>query len=335
MNLGRGAGALLLLSACGAVGAPSTDGALPSVVLRSDLPAWATGPGSPPRFGFWGLNGHVSPEGFADLRGRFGLGIFQVASEDPGWTVGTLLPMVRAAGLQVTLRLTGDHERYTTADGDFDPEAWKAELDRWDPAALTPFITDGTLAGHMLLDDVRTFPGRPPDAATLDELARYSQSRLPGLLTYVREQATKLPKPADGRYHHLDAQVNQYEAAEGDVEAYARREAAAAHALDLGLINGLNIADGGDGSAGHAGWRADHWPMTAAEITRYGAVLADVPSCGMFLAWEYDGEERWTDGSIGADWFDAPDRQAALRALADRVAAHPPIQLRRPVPPPR
>ena len=117
------------------------------------------GPRAPsvPRFGFWGLNGHVSPEGFADLKQRFGMGIFQVASEDPAWAVGHLLPMVRAAGLQVTLRLTGDHDRYTTL-GAFDLGAWKAELDRWDPEALAPFIADGTLAGHMLLDDIAAPP---------------------------------------------------------------------------------------------------------------------------------------------------------------------------------
>jgi hypothetical protein len=47
------------------------------------------------------------------------------------------------------------------------------------------------------------------------------------------------------------------------------------------------------------------------------------------LAWEYDAEERWSDGSVGADWFDRPAQQAALASLAARLAARPAAPLRR------
>jgi hypothetical protein len=40
----------------------------------------------------------------------------------------------------------------------------------------------------------------------------------------------------------------------------------------------------------------------------------------MFLNWEYDAEERWADGSLGSDYFDQPEVQAALHRLGQRLA---------------
>lgn len=284
--------------------------------------------GPPTPYGFWGLNGYQSVESLRDLNQRLELTIFQTASEDPRWPVGTLLPRAREAGVKVTLRFTGYHEHYVNGD-DFDLAAWKAMLAPWADAGLQPFIDDGTLAGHMLLDDIVNFEGRDPDAADLDEMARYSKELLPGLMTYVRQKATGLPVPESGRYVHLDACVNQYEAMEGDVTTYAATEAARAEALGLGVINGLNIADGGDGSSGHDGYRPAHHAMSAAEIARYGAVLAAVPTMGMFLNWEYDGEEQWADGTIGASYFNEPELAAALAELGRSVARHPHVELLR------
>ena len=73
--------------------------------------------------------------------------------------------------------------------------------------------------------------------------------------------------------------------------------------------------------------------MSADEIRTYGAVLAAVPECGMFLNWEYDHEEVWSDGSIGGTYFDRPALQQALRDLGAQVQAHPPVLLLRPPPP--
>lgn len=281
--------------------------------------------GGPPLYGFWGLNGQLTPHGLATLHQELGATVVQTASRDPAWTVSTLLPMARAAGVRVTLRLTGDHERYTT-DGNFDLQAWKAELARWTGTGVEPFIEDGTLVGHMLLDDITNFEGHDPDASELDEMARYSKELLPGLMTFVRQKASLLP---DREYTSLDAAVNQYKAGEGNVRTYARTEAAAAKRRGLGVINGLNIANGGDGSSGQAGWAAGRFAMSADEIRKNGAVLTAVPTCGMLLLWEYDAEERWSDGSIGATYLERPELQSALAELGGRVARHPPVRLLR------
>ena len=69
--------------------------------------------------------------------------------------------------------------------------------------------------------------------------------------------------------------------------------------------------------------------MSAAEITTYGQALI-VDDLGMFLAWEYDAQEVWPDGTIGADYFDQPALQGALSDLGLRLAQRPRVELLKP-----
>jgi hypothetical protein len=277
------------------------------------------------------MNGHLHAAGLARAQARFGATVVHTATVSPAVALNTLLPLARSQGVSVSLRMTGDHSRYTGPLGGFDLDAWRATFAPWAAAApdLAPYVRDGTLIAHMLLDDIHNFPGRDPTAAELDEMARESRAALPGLLTFVREKATAMPTPESGRYQHVDAVVHQYRHREGPAQAWSDAQAARARALDLGVICGLNIANGGDGSSGQPGWGPGRFAMSAGEIERHGWVLAAEPSCGLFLAWEYDAEERWSDGSVGADWFDRPAQQAALASLAARLAARPAAPLRR------
>ncbi len=297
--------------------------------LPVDLPANLPEAAHPVRFGFWGLNNFLTPDGLVDVQKRTGLRVVQLATSGKGYTLGNLLPLMRASGVKITLRLTGDHPAYTTPSGDFELAAWKRSLDQWDPADLEPFIADGTLVGHMLLDDIVNFEGHDPTGDELDEMARYSRERLPGLMVYVREEAQRMPVPSTGRYRYVDAAVNQYTIRRGEVRAYTADNMRASAELDLGIINGLNIADGGDGRSGKAGWGKGFWAMSADEIRGYGRVLASAEGLGLFLCWEYDGLERWSDGTIGADYFRQPDIEAALGDLGRFVASREAVPLRR------
>ncbi|MDP2305415.1 MAG: putative metal-binding motif-containing protein [Pseudomonadota bacterium] len=287
------------------------------------------GTGDAPLYGFWGLNGYTSASGFADVRDRLGMTVFQVACDTPNYCINTLLPMVKAAGLKVTFRMTPDHSVYTTS-GRFDIALWKAQLAEWEGWDIQPFIDDGTFVGHMLLDDIRTFSSRNPTGDELDEMARFSKEMFPGLMTFVRERASMIPVPSGGEYLYVDACVNQYETLHGDVRTYAAENESEALALNLGVINGLNIADGGDGSSGQAGWRTGFFAMSAEEIVEYGDVMATVPSMGMFLNWEYDGNEAWSDGTIGDTYFNQPEFETALSDLAALVGSHEPVTLLKP-----
>ena len=55
--------------------------------------------------------------------------------------------------------------------------------------------------------------------------------------------------------------------------------------------------------------------LSAEEIRHYGRVLAEIPDQKMFLNWEYDGEEKWSDGTIGSVYFQQPEMEAALFGL--------------------
>jgi len=274
-------------------------------------------------YGYWGLNGFVSPEGLSDVQSRLGASVFHTSTRSPSFALRQLLPMAREAGMRVTLRMTGDHQHYTDEDGNFDMARWKAQLEPWVVVAdeLAPYISDGTLCAHMLLDDIRTWEGDNPTGDELDDMARASKETLPGLATFVREHATRMPIPTSGTYTHVDAIVNQYRHREGDVHDYTRQEVARARTLDVRIIHGLNIANGGDGSSEQPGWQKDRFAMSADEIRRYGAVLATPPDISMFLNWEYDGEERWSDGSVGSDYFDRPELTAALTELGERISS--------------
>lgn len=276
-------------------------------------------PGIP--YGFWGLNGFHDSEGFLDVQTRFGITVFQVASESPSWTVNTFLPLIRESGMKVTLRMTSAPDY----SGDFNLEEWKTALSAWIDSGVQEFIDDGTLIGHMILDDIYNFSGTDPTAEDLDEMARYSKEILPGLMTFVRQKATGMPVPVGGTYVYLDACVNQYSAytgfPDGPIEEYVVEQAATARVLGLGIINGMNIADGGNGTSGQSGWSSGKFAMSAEEITTYGEALLGVPDLLMFLMWEYDGEEVWSDGILGSDYFDQAERQEAIYGLGQIAAA--------------
>jgi hypothetical protein len=293
----------------------------PTPLAVGDGDVWDLPEGHEPiPFGFWGLNGYQDEDGLQELQDRFGLTAFHTSTRHPNYAQVNLLPLVQDAGLSVNLRLVGDHSYYTDEHGNFDLKAWQAMLEPWREADLSPFIEDGTLAFHMLLDDIDTFEGADPTAEDLEAMARTSKEVLPGLATLVRQEATQIPPLDEGPFTHLDASVNQYRADYGDVTIYAEAQVRAAQELGIGLVNGLNIADGGDGSSGQPGWSEGKWAMSAAEIERYGYVLLGTEDCRMFLSWEYDGEEAWSDGTIGADYFDEPELAASLAWLGAHAA---------------
>ena len=284
------------------------------------------------------MNGYHTAEGFLDVQTRFGANVFVIRSSGPSWTVRTFLPLIRDAGMKVVLQMTPS-PNYST---DFDKETWKAELDNWIGSGVEEFIEDGTLIGHIVLDDIYNFAGRDPSAADLEDIARHSKTLFPHLMTLVRERASNVPIPSSGTYEYVDAFINQFTTVridngevsdfdgDGDVDVndYAQENAAAAENLGVGIVMGLNICDGGNGESGQTGWRsATHrtfYAMSANEILTYGAALLEVPNVSMFLNWEYDGVERWySDGTtIGSVYFDESDKQEALYELGQIAAEY-------------
>ena len=91
-------------------------------------------------------------------------------------------------------------------------------------------------------------------------------------------------------------------------------ETAAAKLKGLGMITGIHVINGGNGSSGVRGTRDGKWNMSAAEIRTHGATLLKEPrACAFFLY-------TWLDG--GAEYMARSDIKAAITELWYKARAH-------------
>jgi hypothetical protein len=178
---------------------------------------------------------------------------------------------------------------------------WRAQVDKYRNAGLEPYVADGTILGHYVIDEPTCGPcwgGERIPSSTVDELARYSKSIWPSMATGVRAPASLTQNV---RYQHLDFAWAQWEGplhvpSNGlTAEKFRDVETAAARDRGLGLVFGLNYLDGGDGSSGIPGTyenstskKVNRWQMSAAEVKRVGAIFAAAPLACALLSWKYE-----------------------------------------------
>ncbi len=148
--------------------------------------------------------------------------------------------------------------------------------------------------------------GEAVPKSTLDQMAQYSKSLFPELVTMVRAAPSQLQGYT---WQFLDASWAQYAARKGPIGAFVSTEVAAAQSARLGLVVGLNISKGGDGSSGIGG--ADGYSMTGAEILQYGGAFLAEPSSCAFLMWD-----------SRASVIQRSDVASALAELAGDARAH-------------
>ena len=186
------------------------------------------------------------------------------------------LKAIKERGGKVVLNLAGAPPRYTDGSGNFSLTMWKASVDRFDGVDFSSYILDGTVVGNYLIDepnDPANWNGKPVPESTVEEMARYSKTRWPGMPTIVRV----LPQYLTGTYRYLDAAWAQYHSRFGDPARFISENVAQAKNKGLALVVGLNILDGNGGSN-----------MTASQLESWGSTfLADTYPCA-FLSWTYD-----------------------------------------------
>ncbi|HEX2635826.1 MAG TPA: hypothetical protein VHL81_01770 [Gemmatimonadales bacterium] len=288
---------------------------LPVILLSSLSLAAAGSAGSGIPFGLFGMNGSklVDPYTSAMQQGRP-----QTILQD--------LAAAKARGARIVVNFSGGGRNFTDSQGHFDFDAWKARLDRFAPIAgrLNAYAADGTLFASMIMDEPfvsKRWGGQEVPVATLDRMAQYSKALFPALPTVVGSAPSTLRSYP---WRYLDAGWAQYTARKGTVTEYVSTEAGAAREEGLGLIVGLNISKGGDGSSGYG--KPKEWSMTGKEILEYGHALLGVPSACAFISWD-----------SRPDVINRPDVSAALRDLAAAAQAHPETSCRQRAPgaPPR
>jgi hypothetical protein len=250
-------------------------------------------------------------------------------------TPGTMierLKAVRKARMRVVVSMAaGSKSDYQNGDETFNMAMWKARLDAFRRVDFSRFLRDGTIVAQMLIDDIdeTNWGGKPVSNSEIEELARYSKRFWPRLPTAVRARPSSLMTPEYGGngtpydWRFLDAAWNQYSARMGDPTAQVADEVQAAKRQGLGLIVGLNVLTGGDGSSSLPGpdKYSDEWAMSPAEIVRYGTPLIRHPYACAFLMWSAKYDYSDANAHLKYRYFKRPEIQRAmrdLRALADR-----------------
>ena len=229
----------------------------------------------------------------------------------------SFLSGARAKGARVVIKLCMGSDSYVkNPDGTFSFTKWKALIDKYKGINFAPYITDGTILGHFLIDEpalARRWGGKVIPHATLEAMAAYSKQLWPGMTTFARVSAIWLAE-SPVIYRHLDAGWLQYASSKGDVVKLVAAEVAAAKSKALGLVVGLNVLDGGNGSSGIRGTYSGHWAMSASEIRSYGtALLNQSHSCGFY---------NWTYNYFGPTYYNRTDIKSALSELSTKARNH-------------
>lgn len=220
----------------------------------------------------------------------------------------------RNKGGRVVIKLCKGKDSYVkNANGTFSLSKWKSLVSRYRNVKLGTYIKDGTIIGHYLIDEphrASRWGGKPISQKTLEEMARYSKQLWPDMTTLVRVVPSWLAK-SSVNYRYLDAGWAQYTDAKGDAAKWVAAEVAAAKKKDLGLVVGLNVINGGDGSSGIRGSRRGQWSMSAREIRDYGSAMLGQSYACAFFSWQHD-----------TDYFGRSDIRSAMADVSARARTH-------------
>jgi hypothetical protein len=225
----------------------------------------------------------------------------------------SLLTDARARGARILLKLSGPDEYVENSDGSFNFTKWKAQVDRFRTVNLAPFIADGTLLGHFLIDEPHMagkWGGKIVSQGTVDAMAQYSKQIWPDMNTFVHTKMSWLASTS-ATYRYLDAGLVQYAVSKGPVATWISSEVTNAKLKGLGLMMGLNVLNGGNGSSGIRGTKSGFYSMSANELRTYGGAVLDHPYTCAFIMWEHK-----------PTYYDRTDIRSAMSALSTKAKAH-------------
>ena len=225
----------------------------------------------------------------------------------------SLLMDARARGARIFLKLSGPVEYNKNSDGTFSFTKWKAQVDRFRSVNLAPFIADGTLIGHFLIDEPHMagkWGGKIVPQATVEAMAQYSKQMWPDMNTFTHTKMAWLASTTL-TYRYLDAGWVQYATSKGSVASWISTEVSNAKLKGLGLVMGLNVLNGGNGSSGIRGTKSGKYSMSASELRAYGTATLDQSYVCAFVMWEHK-----------STYYDRTDINSAMTALSLKAKAH-------------
>lgn len=184
---------------------------------------------------------------------------------------------IRARGGKVVLMFAGNDRHYKDRRG-FNMSKWKARIDRFKGINFSSYINDGTITGHLLVDepnDPENWYGKTISPAVVDEMARYSKQRWSRMVTIVRVAPSYF---RNRRPRYLDAAWAQYVTRKGTAPDFIRRNVADAQRSGLGLVVGLNISKGGPNRS----------RLSASQVKSFGSALLNSSYPCAFISWQYE-----------------------------------------------
>lgn len=221
------------------------------------------------------------------------------------------LEAARRANMRVFISFTGN-EQHNRDENGFSFTKWKQRVDRFRNADLTPYIADGTILAHIIMDeptDPHNWNGKIVTHQEINDMARYSKEVWPTMPTYIRTWPEYLK---GGQFPHLDALWFHYLDRWGDIDAFLNKHLGDLRELGLKVIGGLNVLNGGSKSSGIPGKGQGKNAMSADEIRNWGGKFFAEPNMCAFLLWEYD-----------SDYLNRPDIKAAVEELAAKARNYP------------
>ena len=226
----------------------------------------------------------------------------------------SLLSQLRAKKGRVLIKLAGGDKAYRNSDGTFNLAKWKSGVDRFKKINFGSYITDGTVVGHFLVDEPHfagRWGGKGISQATVEEAAKYSKQLWPNLPTIVSAPANWLAS-VPVTYVHLDAGWAMFRSKTSSSPAdYITQQVTREKPKRLGLVAGLNVLDGGNGSSGIRGTQPRTWAMSAAELRKYGSALLGQSYVCAFSMWRYS-----------SSYYSRADIKSAMADLSAQARNH-------------
>ncbi|MFL5476440.1 MAG: hypothetical protein ACJ8A6_12165 [Gemmatimonadales bacterium] len=235
-----------------------------------------------------------------------------------GLTPENIIPLLneaRARGGRLILKLCLGRDSYVkNPDGTFSLTKWKELVGRFRSVNLTPYINDGTIVGHFLVDEphrTAKWGGKIIPQATVEAMAQYSKQLWPTLTTFVHTKTDWLVN-TPVTYRYLDAGWAQYAIGKGEVNSWIVSEIALAKRKGLGLVIGMNVIAGSNANGGIRGYYPGYYAMSATQLKSWGTALLNQSYGCAFFMWQYN-----------SSYYNRTDIKAAMAALSLKAKAHP------------
>jgi hypothetical protein len=228
------------------------------------------------------------------------------------------LAAVKSRGGRVFLRLHGDMT-VRNANGTFNLDLWKTQVARYRGVNFAPYINDGTIIGHFVVDEphfASRWGGKVIPQATVEAMARYSKQLWPTMKTIVSAPPHWLAA-VPTTYTYLDAGWAIYYAKIGNPTTWITNQISKAKLKRLGLVASLNVLDGGNGSSGFSGNYPKTFAMSAAELRSYGNALLSQSYICAFAMWKYTSA-----------YYGRADIRSAMVELSPKARNHAPTSCR-------